>query len=200
MGMIGQQRPGELNEEELFPGWRDKQLSRVKIEKDPTLRTTTTELGMPKLLENTCNDSKGHIREQEKLWHRTAAVLLASGWSKEQVAEHIGMSVASVRDLFNTDWFQVRVNKLLEERSGFTDVLALVKEKALKAHQVMIEILENKEMDPRLRFNVAQEVMARVYGKPVAKVETDLTVHSTDPVQEVSRLEQERKSLLGQLN
>lgn len=131
----------------------------------------------------------------EQPWHRTAAILRASGWSIKQIADHMGHCHESMRGLDRTPWFQSHVNKLIEERVGATDVLALAKARAIDAHNVIIRLMNDATIPAAVQLQAAKTIHEQVYGKPVQKIESDSTIRSGDPCAEVERLQKEAADL-----
>ena len=149
--------------------------------------------GKEKVGDSTTHKS-GH-RVYEQSWQRAAAILVAAGMSGKQIAESLDKCASSVSALMAVPWFQANVTKIIESKVGAADVLALCREKAIQAHDVLFEILHDKDAGARTRLQAATTVLDRVYGKPVSHVQSDVTVRSGDPVEEIARLEREKADM-----
>lgn len=157
-------------------------------------RAKVTELGLPVKRVGTPDHHRTE-RLREQWWHRTAEILRASGWGVLQIAQHLGMSKDAVYDIDRTSWFQASVAKLIEERVGANDVLALARECSIDAHRVIVKLMNDPAAGPRVQLQAATTIMDRVFGKPLQKVEMDNTIRSADPVAEVERLKKEKLDL-----
>ena len=132
--------------------------------------------------------------QREKPWHRKAALLTAGGYSVSEIAEILDYGVEAVRAVQRTPWFQSEVTRCLEKAGG-EDIVALFKSKVLNALNVECEILDNPQVSPAVRANIAKNQIERVFGKATQRIEVDSTVRSGDPVAEVEALEREVAAL-----
>lgn len=150
-----------------------------------------TGLGLSALREGKFYRTEDKVLKREQFWHRTAEILRASGWSPKQIAEHLGHHVNQLYELDKDPRFQANVNKLIEERVGANDVLALAKARAIDAHNVIVRIMNDKNAPAAVQLKAACTIEERVFGKALQRVESDSTIRSADPVAEVERLQKE---------
>lgn len=139
-------------------------------------------------------DSDEDGRKYEKPWHRQAALLTAAGWSPSQVADFCQVSPQTVREVLRTRWFQEQVTLALEANGG-ADMIKMFQAECLNAHITLCELRDSPETPPAVRANICTGMLERVYGKATQRIETNTAPRSTDPVQEVARLEAENNRL-----
>lgn len=165
----------------------------VRVGEEPI--PVETEVGLSPIGEGKEMYDGQHHRVFEQPWQRQAAILRAAGFTPDQLADHFDRHVSTIYALDKTPWFQRNVNKLIEEKVGAGDILALAKARAVDAMNVMVEIMFDANAGRKTNLAAAIAITERAYGKPVAKVEQALTVTSADPVAELARLEQENHDL-----
>lgn len=132
----------------------------------------------------------GHQVVYEKPWHRMALFLFAARMSIRDVANVLDMSTAAVSDLLHTTWFQQSLTALIE-KSGGSDVMELCKAEAINSLQTLIEIRDDGNAPKAVRRQCAMDIIERVHGKALQKVETKHSYASDNPVAEVAALEKQ---------
>lgn len=133
-------------------------------------------------------DSRKNVQE-EKPWHRHAALLYMKGYQVKQIAEETGYCTTTVSQLLHSPRFNVLVATLIE-RNGGKDLIESFKTDAAEAHNVLVSILHNDKAALSLRAKVATDMIERVYGKATQRIEHG-EIRSDDPVGEVERLRKE---------
>ena len=140
-----------------------------------------------------CGKGTHQERKYEQFWHKSAAVLYATGHTDEQVADAVGKDRDTVRQVRRTSWFQEMVSKVVADNGG-RDMIELFKKDAVAARDVLVEILENEKAPLALKAKVATDMVERVYGKATQRVEHG-TIASADPVAEAEELSRQLENL-----
>jgi hypothetical protein len=133
--------------------------------------------------------------EREQPWHRFAAFAFAMGRSAKDVAKELEKSQPAVQNLLRQPWFQARVTALMAEYGK--DGMEMLRGEQINSIQTMIEIRDDPGASKAVRVICARDILDRVLGKPVQRIETSNEVHSADPVAEVEKLEEEVNRLKG---
>lgn len=131
--------------------------------------------------------------QNEKPWHRHAAHLYMNGYSTSQIAAETGHCTTTVSQLLHSPNFNVLIATLIEQNGG-KDLIESFKTDAVKAHSVLVEILDNDKASLQLKAKVATDMIERVYGKATQRIEHG-EIRSDDPVAEVERLKKENALL-----
>ena len=131
---------------------------------------------------------------QEKPIHRTAAMLFASGWTTREVAKACDLGEGTVRNLLRTPWFQERVTQLLALNGG-QDIMALFRSEQFASLATLIEVRDDPKASAAVRAKVANDILDRVLGRAVQRIESTNVPHSSDPVAETAQLAEENKRL-----
>lgn len=129
--------------------------------------------------------------------HRTAAHLLTQGYSQVEVAKHLEVTNATVTNWTQQRWFQALVSELLEARDK--DALEILKAEAVPTAFKLIEMRDSPTTPASVKFNVAKEILERVYGKSTQFIVSQ-TTKIADPVAEAERLQAEAERLLKPSN
>lgn len=134
--------------------------------------------------------------EEEKPWHRAAALMFAAGAvTIKEVAHAFDVSEPTIRNLMRQEWFQEMVTRLMAEHGG-KDIMALFQAEQYNSLVTLVEIRDNLNASNQVRRACAVDILDRAMGKPVQRVETSSIPHSADPIAESRRLEEENNRLL----
>lgn len=138
-------------------------------------------------------------RKVEQPWHRAAAALFASGHSSKEVAELCERTPATINLILKNAWFQDLVTEEISKRGG--DALeALIKGEGINSLAELIKLRDSNETPASVKNDICKNLLDRIMGKPVTRVEADTTVRSGDPVSEIEELERRNALLLKQLS
>lgn len=135
-------------------------------------------------------------RKYEQPWHRAAAMMLAAGRTKGDVAAALDKDQATISLLLRERWFQQNLIEEMRENGG-KDIMEMFKSESMNSLLTLIEIRDNAKASPAVRAAAARDILDRHLGKPTQRVETVGEVKSGDPVAEAERLEQENARLSG---
>jgi hypothetical protein len=138
------------------------------------------------------------VRKFENPKQRAAAYHFAKGMGVKEVAQACEVTPQCVTQWLKNPWFQERVTELLHA-AGFNEVEALLKGEGINSYLTLVELRDDPQTPKHVRSDIAKDILNRVLGKPVQRVETDATVRSGDPVEEVRRLEEENALLASRL-
>lgn len=131
------------------------------------------------------------ILEEERPWHRAAALMFAAGAvTEKEVAEAFGVSMPTIRNLIRQEWFQARVTQLMAEHGG-RDIMTLFKAEAFNSLITLTELRDSAKAPSAVRRAAAVDILDRAYGKPKTFLEQSNSPVSADPVAEVKRLEED---------
>ena len=131
--------------------------------------------------------------QKEQAWHKVAATLYALGASQAQIARELDKTPQAVCNLVKQRHFQSRVAEIMAENSR--DVMELFKAERVNTLATLIELRDNPETPASVRAMICKDLLDRVLGKAVQRIEAVNEVHSDDPVKEVEMLEANIKRL-----
>jgi hypothetical protein len=131
--------------------------------------------------------------QKEQAWHKVAAILYALGASQAQIARELGRTPQAMCNLIRQPFFQSRVAEIMAENSR--DIMELFKAERINTLATLIELRDNPETPASVRAMICKDLLDRVLGKAVQRIEAVGEVHSDDPVKEVEMLEAEVKRL-----
>jgi predicted transcriptional regulator len=131
--------------------------------------------------------------QKEQSWHRIAATLYALGASQAQIARELDRTPQAVCNLVKQERFQSSVAEIMAENSR--DIMELFKAERINTLATLIELRDNPETPASVRAMICKDLLDRVLGKAVQRIEAVGEVHSDDPVKEVEMLEAEVKRL-----
>lgn len=138
--------------------------------------------------DNVCTEVYEMVSEQP--WHKHAAYYLATRTPRKKVAELFNVSTRTISALLTQPWFQKILSDVIKDTVG-TDVMDLFKAELINSVNTLVEIRDSEKTPAIVRANVAKEIVDRVMGRTVQKVETTVTKGlSPDPVAEAKDLEQ----------
>jgi predicted nuclease with TOPRIM domain len=146
------------------------------------------------------NDLHGYAVEVqcEKPWHRLAILLAASGHTVTEIAEKLERSISHVSILLRQDWARERLTMELAI-AGRDEITEILKSAGAKTLRRVIALSETAESE-QVQLAASREVLDRLLGKPVQKLETKQEVFHTDMNaldEDIKRLEVEEARLLG---
>ena len=131
--------------------------------------------------------------QKEQAWHKVAATLYALGASQAQIARELDKTPQAVCNLVKQERFQSRVADIMAENSR--DIMELFKAERVNTLATLIELRDNPETPASVRAMICKDLLDRVLGKAVQRIEAVGEVHSDDPVKEVEMLEADIKRL-----
>ena len=131
--------------------------------------------------------------QKEQAWHKVAATLYALGATGVQIARELDRTPQAVCNLVKQPFFQSRVAERMAENSR--DIMELFKAERINTLATLIELRDNPETPASVRAMICKDLLDRVLGKAVQRIEAVGEVHSDDPVKEVEMLEAEVKRL-----
>lgn len=102
--------------------------------------------------------------QNEQAWHRTAAVLIASGTPLHQVAEAVGRSKPTVSAAMRTDWFRSLIAKIIHEQLHESKALDLLSANIGIAAATLIELTQFGKTES-VRLQSANAMLDRVFGR-----------------------------------
>ncbi len=149
------------------------------------------------------NPNPANDRKHEKPVHRVIALMLSKNIALNDIALATGMSPSVITEIKKTPWFNTMLTDIIYDNGG-QDLLELMKAEVLASHQVMVQLRDDAKVSPVVRLNAAKSLIEQVMGRAVQRIETNTTIHSSDPVAEVAELEAEndrlRKARVGGLS
>ena len=131
--------------------------------------------------------------QKERSWHKLATTLFALGASQAQIGRELDRTPQAVCNLLKQRFFQSRVAEIMAENSR--DIMELFKAERINTLATLIELRDNPETPASVRAMICKDLLDRVLGKAVQRIEAVGEVHSDDPVKEVEMLEAEVKRL-----
>jgi len=134
----------------------------------------------------------------EKPWHRIAIMLAGQGYTVTEISEKLERSIAHVSILLRQDWARKRLTDEMM-KAGRDELETILKGAGSEALRRVITLSQNAESE-QVQLAASREVLDRLLGKPVQKLETKQDVVFTNISQadeEIAKLEQEEKRLLG---
>jgi hypothetical protein len=140
----------------------------------------------------------GHDVQCEKPWHRIAIMLAAQGYTVTEIAFKLERTVAWVSILLRQDWARERLTQEIMS-AGRDEIETILKGAGTEALRRVITLSQSAESE-QVQLAASREVLDRLLGKPVQKLETKQDVVFTDVTQadeEIKKLEIEESRLLG---
>lgn len=129
------------------------------------------------------------VIETEQPWHRTAAHLIAAGYTQAEVARTLERSSVTVSNLLRQPWFQAHVTELMH-RNG-RDIMEAFRAEAFNSMVTLVEIRDNVDAKNADRRACAVEILDRGYGKSLQRVEDVTGARSENIADETARLARE---------
>jgi lambda repressor-like predicted transcriptional regulator len=127
--------------------------------------------------------------KQEKAEHRLMIYLKSMGLSNVEIGEKLGCHKQTVANVLAQPWAKQRLVKELVD-AGKPVVQAMLEAAAVDTVTTMIEIRDDKAAPASARVAVCNALMDRLFGKPVQKVETDVT-HRNGGLEKVDEIDKE---------
>jgi hypothetical protein len=140
----------------------------------------------------------GHEVQSEKPWHRIAIMLAAQGCTVSEIASKLERTVSWVSILLRQTWARERLTQEIMA-SGRDEIDTILKGAGTEALKRVIALSQTAESE-QVQLAASREVLDRLLGKPVQKLETKQDVVFTDVTkadEEIKRLEAEEARLLG---
>ena len=147
----------ELLEEAMSLG------SRMESKKGPTVAPER-----PRTLGPLMKSDAPRIELQnEKAWHRTAAYLVAQGWTSRKIAEATGKSEQQISLLTRQPWFNEHVAAIIDQ-AGLLDEGAInMLRGASASFASTIITLASTAKSESVRLSAATTALDRIFGRPV---------------------------------
>ena len=130
-----------------------------------------------------------HVKEFEFPWHRAAISLLACGNTMSDVADMMGKTLQSVKELARSPWAAERIAQKLEKAED--TVMEAMRLELGASFDKIVEIRDNPKAPATVQLAAANSILDRVMGKATNKIEVSQGPKTEDPVREAERLRQE---------
>lgn len=134
----------------------------------------------------------------EKPWHRLAILMAASGSCVTEIANKLERSVTWVSLLLRQPWARERLTREINE-AGRDEIETLFKSAGPDAVRRLVQLSESAANEG-VKLAANRDIIDRLCGKPVQKVESTSVNVNVDPSQldaEIKKLEAEENRLLG---
>lgn len=105
-----------------------------------------------------------------------------------------------VQQWMKNPFFNDRVKELMIKAGGAIDLVAQFKAEATASLGTLVELRDDTKAPQSVRRQSAKDILEWAMGKPTQTIVSDVTVRSTDPVEEAAQLERENELLRQKLN
>lgn len=115
------------------------------------------------------------------------ATLMASGKTRKEIAEILGIAYSTVINLSNQPYVRTRMTSLLKENGGNV-VKAFLNGQVMSSVETLVEIRDGASNRPADRAAAANAILDRALGKPTQHIETSKGSDIDDAAMEVASL------------
>lgn len=134
------------------------------------------------------------IPYREEPWHRHAALCYAMGMTPKEIAKQCDMSLGAVYKLIRRREWQANVTAIIEAQ-GFGDIMHNFRGEVIASLATIVEIRDDEKAPKAVRRQCAMDIIERCMGKAKQTIEHSQTATSSDPVEEVKRLDAQNRSM-----
>lgn len=131
--------------------------------------------------------------EKEEPWMIIAAQCIALRMTQRDTAKFVEVSEGQMGKLCRMPWFQTRVREFM--LATHTKISDLFTSELVPSFMKLTELRDDPKTPKPVVLASCQEILNRVLGKPLQRVESDSTHRVGDPVAEVERLKRENEGL-----
>lgn len=111
------------------------------------------------------------LAQKERPVHRSMATLAVLGYTNKEIAERTGYSPQAVSLILRQPFAQDWMARELDQRGG-NRIEAMMKREAAACVETLIELRDDDEVPAAVRRGASTDILDRVFGKPVQRVET----------------------------
>jgi hypothetical protein len=139
------------------------------------------------------------LAQKERPVHRSMATLAVLGYTNKEIAERTGYSAVAVglilRQPFAQDWMAREL-----DRRGGNRIEQMLSREAAACVETLVELRDDPDVPAAVRRGSSTDILDRVFGKPVTRVETiSANLGDLDAVRRERRMVEEELKQISNL-